>query len=66
MFIMENHKCSEYYAEQTGHIILTVKNLFNLDKKLRGAGKCLVIHFQDCFRWKTGFSRRKIHKKFVL
>ena len=34
--IMENHKCSEHYTEQIGHVIVTVTNLSNLDKKLRG------------------------------
>lgn len=39
VFIIGNHKCFEYYTEQTGHTVLTVKNLSNLDRKLRGAGR---------------------------
>lgn len=39
VFIMGNHECSEYYTEHIGHTILTVKNLSNLDKKLRGANR---------------------------
>lgn len=66
IFFMVNHNCSVYYTEQIGHIILTIKNLSNSNKKLRGAGKWLVTHFQNCFRWKTGFSRTKIHKKSLL